>query len=224
MKIFGIPVKFEFSFFLIVLLLARDRISEPVYLIEWIAVVVVSILAHEFGHALVGRAFGLAPQIQLYGMGGLTSWAEAKELSPKKDILISLAGPLAGFLFGGIVLLAGSLIPGIQEPRFNYILYTDLLWVNFGWGIFNLLPIFPLDGGHVVRSLEQWLLKTSGIITFVVSLLASVGLVILALWASQIWIAILMIWFAVINAATLYSLLKSRREQPVASHTEQPNE
>jgi membrane-associated protease RseP (regulator of RpoE activity) len=224
MTIFGIPVKFEFSFFLIALLLARSRISEPVFLIEWVVVVVVSILVHEFGHALTGRAFGLSPQIQLYGMGGLTSWVEAKELSPKKDILVSLAGPLAGFLFGGVVLLAGVLFPGIQEPRFNYIVFTDLLWVNFGWGIFNLLPIFPLDGGHVVRDLELWLLRTSGIITFIVSFLVSAGLVILALWAGEVWIAILMGWFALINAGTLYSLLKSRREQPGVSHNEQLNE
>ncbi len=225
MKIFGIPVKFDFTFFLIAALLARGRLSEPVFLVEWIAVVMVSILVHEFGHALTGRAFGLAPQIQLYGMGGLTSWVEAKEISPRKDIVISLAGPFAGFLFGGVVLLAGLLLPGIRDSRFNQTVFTDLLLVNFGWGIINLLPVFPLDGGHVVRGLEQWLVKrTGGVITFVISFLISAGLAVLALWAGEIWIAILTGWFAWINGSALYWLFKGRHQQPVESYREQPNE
>jgi Zn-dependent protease len=212
MKIFDIPVKFDFTFFLIAGLLGASRLSQPALLIEWIAVVLVSILIHEFGHALAGRSFGLTPQIRLYAMGGVTSWAGARDVSHGKDILISLAGPFAGFLFGGAVLALGMLAPQIRESEFNSILFTDLLWVNFGWGLINLLPIFPLDGGQVVRGFEQWFFKrTGGTVTFAVSFLISAAIAIWGLMSGQTWIGILGVWFAWTNASVLVSIYKEIR-------------
>ena len=57
MKLFGIPIKFEISFFVIVLFLGSSRLSTPILVIEWVVVVALSILIHEFGHALMGKAF-----------------------------------------------------------------------------------------------------------------------------------------------------------------------
>jgi hypothetical protein len=73
MKIFGIPVKVDPFFLLVVGFLGYGRIEQPVFLVEWIVVVLFSILIHELGHAFTVRAFGLSPKIELYGMGGLTS-------------------------------------------------------------------------------------------------------------------------------------------------------
>src|SRR5262249_23113383 len=87
--------------------------------------------------------------------GGLTSWTENKEVSPKKHIAISLAGPFAGFLFGGAVYLSEVALPDLFADHFGRVTYRDLLWVNFGWGIFNLLPVLPLDGGNVAYRIEQ---------------------------------------------------------------------
>lgn len=205
MKIFGIPVKVELSFLFIAVLLASSRLSEPVLLIEWVVVVFVSVLVHEFGHALVCRAFGLAPTIQLYGMGGLTSWTGNERVTPPKNIAISLAGPGAGFFFGGLVYLAGRFFPEMGATRFGDVLLLDLLWVNWGWGVFNLLPVLPLDGGHVVNSLEEWVTKRPvTIIAPAFSLLVAVGLALLALRANLTLVAILMAWFALINGGALY--------------------
>src|SRR5215470_3715456 len=99
LRILGIPIKVEVSFWLTVAFLGLVRMSEPVTVVEWALVVFVSVLFHEMGHALVGRAFGLTPSVQLYALGGLTSWTEARRLSPVKSIAISLAGPGAGFIF-----------------------------------------------------------------------------------------------------------------------------
>src|SRR5215510_1542783 len=112
MKIFGIPLKIDPSFLFICALLASSRLSQPIFLIEWLIVIFVSILVHELGHALVVRSFGLSPQILLYSMGGLTSWRDEKGISHAKRIAISLAGPFAGFLFGGIVFLSEYNFPG----------------------------------------------------------------------------------------------------------------
>src|SRR5215813_7362482 len=136
MKIFGIPVKIDPTFLLICAVLASSRISQPAFLIEWLIVIIVSILVHEFGHALVVRSFGPSPQIMLYSMGGLTSWTDEKGISHAKRIAVSLAGPFAGFLFAGVVYLSGIALPDQFVDQFVAQTYLDLMRVNLVWGIF----------------------------------------------------------------------------------------
>src|SRR5262245_14391960 len=150
MKIFGIPVKIDPSFLFICALLAYSRLSQPVFLVEWLIVIFVSILVHELGHALVVRSFGLSPQIMLYSMGGLTSWTDEKGISHAKHIAISLAGPFAGFFFGGVVFLSGIAMPGLYSDDFWIVTYGELFFVNWGWGSFNLRPILPPHCGKQV--------------------------------------------------------------------------
>jgi Zn-dependent protease len=57
---------------------------------------------------------------------------------------------VAGFLVGGIVWAVRPLLPLDALPM--RVLVGDLLWVNIGWGALNLIPMYPLDGGHVLRS------------------------------------------------------------------------
>ncbi|MGE0128135.1 MAG: site-2 protease family protein [Blastocatellales bacterium] len=225
MKIFGILVKIDPSFLFICALLAYGRLSEPVFLVEWLAVVFVSIIIHELGHALTVRAFGLSPQILLYSMGGLTSWSEEKALPPPKRIAISLAGPFAGFLFGGLVLAAGHALPGLFDAEFGRQVYIDLLWVNFGWGVFNLLPALPLDGGNVVYSIEQWMTgKASGVITRVVSLVVAGGAALLAFLAGWMWIAFIMVLFVWNNGSALFQLIQFGRDNRVGPLLDQARE
>jgi Zn-dependent protease len=105
-KIFGIPTKVEPSFLVLSLFLAANRGLNLLLLLEWLVIVFISVLLHELGHALVARRFGLSPQITLYSMGGLTSWSEVTEIAPPKHLAISLAGPAAGFLLGGVLFLS----------------------------------------------------------------------------------------------------------------------
>jgi Zn-dependent protease len=216
MKIFGIPVKIDPSFLFVCALLAYSRISQPILLIEWLIVIFASILIHELGHALVVRSFGLSPQILFYSMGGLTSWIDEKGVSHAKRVAISLAGPFAGFLFGGIVFLSEYAFPGLFADRFGKQTYFDLMFVNFGWGIFNLLPILPLDGGNVAYSIEQMVTKRpSGVITRALSLLIAVGV---GLWALSIegwWIVILMAIFALNNGRALFQLFQTDQDESV---------
>jgi Zn-dependent protease len=148
-------------------------------LLIWVPVVFVSILFHEMGHALAMRRFGQPSNVVLHVAGGLTvpepvgwgrSWASIA-LRPSQEILISLAGPVAGFLLAGLVLAGvlaagGSIImtrlfgvipyPSVLLPTSSWIVnlvVLDMLWVNFFWGLINLMPVFPLDGGNVARQL-----------------------------------------------------------------------
>src|SRR5215510_4271926 len=172
MKIFGIPIKIDPSFLIVCALLAYSRLSQPDLLVEWLIVIFVSIIIHELGHALMVRLFGMTPQILLYSMGGLTSWTDEKGVSPPKHIAISLAGPFAGFLFYGVVSLSNMAMPDLFADHLGRQTYQDLRFVNLWWGIFNLLPVLPLDGGNVAYSIEQWVTKKrTGAITRGVSLL-----------------------------------------------------
>ena len=175
-SIAGVPVRVHPLFWLIVLLFGSTGalIQIPI----WIFVVFISILFHELGHAMAFRFYGIHSQIILHGMGGLTvpeatpwgtSWANVSP-SPKQEIIISLAGPFSGFLFAAITMAlvfftGGTLhtsmlfgfIPLPLTATFNWqvlsIFVTMLLYVNIFWGMFNLLPVFPLDGGQVTRNI-----------------------------------------------------------------------
>lgn len=177
-SISGIPVRVHPLFWLIALLLGSSGalIEIPI----WIIVVFISILIHELGHALAFRFYGIRSHILLHAMGGLTipesapwgaGWASVSP-SPKQEIVISLAGPVAGFSFAALVMLVTTLTGGslITGKLFGFIplpltaimpfggavlsiFLSMLLWVNVFWGIFNLLPVFPLDGGQVTRNI-----------------------------------------------------------------------
>ena len=177
-SIAGIPVRVHPLFWLIALLLgsATDLLQLPI----WVFVVFVSILIHELGHALAMRRYGQPSRIILHFAGGLTvpepvswgsGWANVS-LRPNQEIFISLAGPGAGFLLAALVVVAviisgGSIITNwlfgvIPLPvaalmpiggRVISLLVTMLLWVNVFWGLINLLPVYPLDGGTVSRYL-----------------------------------------------------------------------
>jgi stage IV sporulation protein FB len=174
----GFPVRVHPLFWLIAVLLGYSS-GDIVQILVWVVVVFISILVHELGHALAFRRYGLASQIVLHFAGGLTvpestlwgsRWANVA-LGPNQNIFISLAGPGAGFLLAasvivGVLIAGGSIIttrllgfiplPGFAILPFGSnvlnMFVTALLWVNIFWGIINLLPVYPLDGGSVTRN------------------------------------------------------------------------
>jgi Zn-dependent protease len=142
----GVPVHVRIGFFIVPLLLAAEGTSFS-SLLMWVAVVFVSVMLHEMGHALVARAYGAHPSITLYALGGLTRY-EAR-MSRAQTALISLAGPGAGFVLGFAVLLLTQplhLAGAGKEFAFN------LMYVNIGWGVMNLLPVLPFDGGQLLAA------------------------------------------------------------------------
>jgi Zn-dependent protease len=214
MKIAGIPVKVDISFLLIGVMLASPRLSHPSLLVEWLIVVFISILIHELGHAFVCRAFGLSPQIQLYAMGGATSWSDNINISPQKNIAISLAGPFAGFLFYGVIFSVQSNFPDLLDSDLGRQLYRDLLWVNLYWGLVNLLPVLPLDGGHVVDSIEELVTKKKGgLVAPAFSFIVAASVAFWAFTTSWLFMAILMGVFAWVNLTALMQRYNAKRDK-----------
>jgi Zn-dependent protease len=144
-----VPVAVEPGFWLVTLLLAPDLFTAPQRLPLWIAVVFASVLLHEMGHALVLRRFRHRPSITLTMMGGQAQ-AAGSGLTALADIYVSLAGPFAGLAVGVPLLIVLSVAPALRDLPVLGVVLTDLVMVNVGWGLLNLLPVMPLDGGQVL--------------------------------------------------------------------------
>jgi membrane-associated protease RseP (regulator of RpoE activity) len=172
--------------------------------------VLVGVLLHELGHAFAGRRLGLEPWIQLHAFGGLTGWRRPRPLTPVHDIMISASGPAVGIAVGGALLAAG--LAGVVEGETMRRILEYAIWVNLGWGVLNLLPVLPLDGGHIAASLARLAFGERG---QVVALALSIALtVVLAGWAvvaGQWWLAILGVVLTLANVRSLKSAWEARR-------------
>jgi stage IV sporulation protein FB len=149
----GIPVRVEPVFFVIALLFGFQYAEISVSLVfVWMAVMFVSILVHELGHALVLKAFGQPSRIVLVAFGGVT--ISTRRLSRARSVIVSLSGSIVALLF--------LWLPARTLNSSDWILHQDL-WVqngvlffafaNLWWSVANLLPIRPLDGGNVTAEL-----------------------------------------------------------------------
>jgi stage IV sporulation protein FB len=141
------------------------------------AVFFVSVLVHELGHAVAFRYYGIQARIVLYWMGGLAIpdgggkvWGRQRtqSLNPNQQIVVSFAGPVFGLLLAGLLCLIVYLVQGkigiawllgviplpLPFPDFGgvasvYMLFNAGIILNIVLNLFNLVPIYPLDGGQI---------------------------------------------------------------------------
>jgi Zn-dependent protease len=118
----------------------------------WLAVLALSMLWHELGHALAVRRFGYPAEIELQAFGGLTRWRPPRPPRAPERLAVALAGPLAGGLLGAAALAAHALLPPGAPAE---VAWMGVL-VNLVWGGLNLLPVLPLDGAQALGALVEW--------------------------------------------------------------------
>ena len=181
-RMFGIPIRVHPMFWLATAILGSNSNTLLPELLLWIGCVFVSILVHELGHGLLAERYSNCREILLYSFGGLCFYSPEPR-SESQRLGITLAGPGAGFLLCLVFMLLTSLTWGISPrehlvlaeriigfnpegssdvirsviPKFpghrSLDLYQNMVFINLMWGLVNLLPIMPLDGGHVSQIL-----------------------------------------------------------------------
>ena len=152
-NLFGFPISVHWMFWLVMMLLggaSATGLGNPLpYLLIFAVVAFVSVLWHELGHAFFQRKYGGRPEIMLYGMGGLSS--AVGHFDRTQRFTISIMGPLFGLFLAGVTYIVAGKI-GVTSSYVSYAI-SVLLWVNIAWSLFNLLPILPMDGGHVMDAI-----------------------------------------------------------------------
>lgn len=152
---FGIPVKADFSLLLVagmfVFGYASPAVSVANALVAGLlsfAALMLSIFAHEAGHAFAATSFGCrVNEITLMFFGGYAS-ISAMPRAPLRQAAISAAGPATGFL---LVLAAGRLAPLFALRGLSFLL-SEVARMSLWLSVFNLIPAIPLDGGNIFRA------------------------------------------------------------------------
>ena len=232
-RVAGIDVSVHFSWFIIAAyqLLARPHgYSNPLWAgYEYLALFGI-VLLHEFGHALACRQTGgEANHIMLWPLGGVAFVRPPNR--PGAQLWSIAAGPLVNVVLLPLFMLAQSFAYRAGWAFTNpdaYRLLVSTAWINIAILLFNLLPIYPLDGGQILRAL-LWFplgrtrsLKIASGIGFVGS--AAVGL--LALKWQSIWIGILAFFLisqAMAGWKQAQELAKLESEHAEATRTREAN-
>jgi len=184
-KLFGFQVKVDWSWLIIFVLVTwslagsgfpmfYEDLAESTYL--WMGLtgalgLFLSIILHEFGHALAARNYGVEMRgITLFIFGGV---AEMKDEPPsaKAEFVIAVAGPIVSMIIGVTCLAAGYGARFAGIPTGVYGVFQYLGWINLILVVFNAVPAFPLDGGRVLRAILwgykgslQWATRVTSVI------------------------------------------------------------
>lgn len=211
-RLFGFPITIEWSFLGVIGFIGFLSLGERFDLIAaFIVIAVLSVLIHEFGHAFAARSQGTQgpPVISLAGMAGLTSYRLQEAPSRVQSIFISLAGPLAGIILGFIALgVRGSGV--IEQTDFTATLFNISFFTTFVWSAFNLMPIVPLDGGHIMTDLIPGPLSVRRRRAAIVSIAFAVIVGGLLWWRFQLIFAPVILGFMALQN------YQSLRQRPVA--------
>ena len=167
-----IPIHIFPFFWLLILMIGWLNSATILGTGVWAVVILVSVLIHEYGHALTALIFGQTAEINLVGLGGLTK-RQGPKLARWQEFLIVFNGPLAGFM---IFVVAYQLL-GLVGERKSVLSYglEVAINVNLFWTLLNLLPVLPLDGGHLLRILLEGAFGLKGLkLAFFVSIVLAV--------------------------------------------------
>jgi stage IV sporulation protein FB len=186
----GIPIKIAPTFFLTAALIGFINSFSILGTAIWVGIIFISVLVHEFGHAVMSLLFGQHPRIELVAFGGLTI-PEGKRLSRWKEFIVVLMGPLFGFL---LFVIATLILQIPFENTFARAVLQTIRFVNLFWTAVNLFPILPLDGGQLVRIVLEGIFGSKG---WKISLYVSLA------FSSVVSVAFFMIGYFLVGAVFL---------------------
>ena len=193
--LFGIPVQVQPWFWLTMAFIgggARANTKEALLLLAlFILAGVISILVHELGHALTGRAFGARSAITLQAFGGYAEFSGTRFNRPQQ-FLVTAAGPFVQIVLGGAIFVALHFLGDLKSEAGYF--WVSLAWISIVWAVLNLLPVMPLDGGQMLNAvLGPERIKLTLWITIITAAVAGVAIF---QWTGSILFALFMGLFA----------------------------
>ena len=159
-RVLGFPLHVRGGFLMFMVLLVFLNPDEFGW---WLAGAVAGFtLLHELGHAVAARRAGADAQVSLDFMAGYTSYVARRPLSEGTQALIALSGP-AVHITAGLAVLALMGVNPLDQASWQRSAATQAIWwAGPAIGLFNLLPLLPLDGGNVVTSLVERVIPGRG--------------------------------------------------------------
>lgn len=187
-RLFGTPVRVHPTFWLFSVFFGwyyYQREGEIGFLFLWVGCMFFSILLHEFGHISMARAFGRPGRIVLYSFGGLAI-GDYELRQRGQRIAVAAAGPGIGLLFYALVLAVQVFVfPQMplawfaQNPTMLRVIVVGiemLVFMNLVWNLLNLIPIWPLDGGHISQEVFSLVWPRDGLrLALMFSILLAIG-------------------------------------------------
>lgn len=203
-RIVGIEVFLHWSWFLVAVIAINNR-RDSYSSLAWNAAEYVAlfgiVLLHEFGHALACRQVGgQANRIVLWPLGGVAFVAPPQR--PGATLWAIAAGPLVNLVLipPALLLAGGSQWFGWGEafPDAQNFLWA-MVYINVGLLVFNLLPVYPLDGGQILRSLLWfWLGRTRSLqMATMIGFAGAAGLLVGAVLMTSVWLGVLALFMLV---------------------------
>jgi len=160
-RLFGSQLRVHVTFLLLIAFIGASSWAErgpeaALWTTLFILLLFACVVAHEFGHALMARRFGiLTPDITLLPIGGLARLEKMPE-KPGQEILVALAGPAVNVVIWAVLsLLFGAPTETDQLAGLSVTpstLPAQLATLNLVLAVFNMIPAFPMDGGRVLRA------------------------------------------------------------------------
>jgi len=195
----GTSIDIDFSFLFLIAFFVVTQMSPgtPVaFALMWAPIVFLSVLIHELAHAAAIAILGHgSSRIVLNGWGGVTY--SDRRSKPWQDVIISVAGPFASFAIAwGVRTIWAKAVVAQTDPMLRAML-PALVAANIFWGIFNLVPLPPLDGGHAVRSFFRTFLKEKPafVISIWIAIIGGGAAVIFGLFSRQFFLALFLGFF-----------------------------
>jgi Zn-dependent protease len=222
-RVFGIRLAVHFTFPLLLAYAVWDGWRQDGWLggiwsVAAILLLFTCVVLHELGHSLTARRFGITvSRILLLPIGGMAEF-DSIPRRPRSELLITLAGPAVNF---AIVLLLLPWLPvstmiSTKEVPVNLTGLALEVWLlNLVMGCFNLLPVFPMDGGRIFRALLAMRLpyltatrRAAGL----GKVLAVAGAVVAAFWMHN-YLAVLLFGFIFVAGDLEYRAVRRREEE-----------
>ncbi len=165
-RIFGIQLAVHATFFLLLAYAAYEGwqsggLPGLVWRVLLTTLFFVCVVLHELGHSLTAKRYGVrVPRILLLPIGGMAEMDHVPR-QPSAEFFITIAGPAVNFVIAAVLLpFTWRFVLGLEDmPDFSGAeLLAQLFLANLIMGTFNLLPVYPMDGGRILRSiLAIWL-------------------------------------------------------------------